>query len=471
MKSKSIFSLILAVLMFCTMFTGLTVSAVGTDEETTTDKVYFEIPNWEGETYYTHIWEAKDGGGAFFNWQVNKEKLTKENGKLVYDLSVLNESTNIEGGLKSGVEYRIMFSDNLGNETCALPFNTECIGDTAKVVSSSDDYENSIDSTKRSYEISWTKNAKKYGVPLEITSVGTIQGKFISKGVSVDDIINQWDKAYPDYPNKTSYSTQSSARDHKTRLAEIREELYQRVTEGKIFVTGGGVYTAEKLTSIKVASLPKKIKYIQGEKFNKAGLKVTGYYSNGKKINVTNYTLSGTSLKVGKNTIKVKYQNCTAKFTVTVTAKKVSGIYVTGNYKKTYAIGEKFSKKGLKVVACYNDGTTKAVTGYSLNGYNSKKGTKYIEVKYKGKVAYFKVKVCQKKLTSIKVTSLPNKTTYKKGQNLNTKGLTVVACYNNETSKKVTDYDLKYNFNKTGNQKVTVSYGGKTTSFTVKVKA
>lgn len=470
MKSKSFLSLILAALMLCTMFTGLTVSAANT-ETASINKIYFEIPDWEGETYYTHIWEVKDSGDAFFNWQMSKEKLTEEDGKLYYDLSVLNESTNIQGGIKSGVEYRIMFSDNLGNETCALPFNTDCIGDTAKVVSNSNDYENSIDSTKHSYEISWTKNANKYGVPLEITSVGTIQGKFINKGVSVDDIITEWDKAYPQYPNKTSYSTQSSARDHKTRLAEIREELYQRVTEGKILVMGGGKYTEEKLTSIKIASLPNKVKYVQGEKFKKSGLKVTACYSNGKKVNVTNYTLSGTSLKVGKNTITVKYQGCTAKFTVTVTAKKVDGIYVTGNYKKTYAIGEKFSKKGLKVVACFNDGTTKTVTGYSLKGYNSKKGTKYIEVKYKGKVAYFKVNVCQKKLTSIKVTSLPNKTTYKKGQKLNTKGLTVVACYNNETSKKVTNYSLKYNFNKTGNQKVTVSYGGKTTSFIVKVKA
>lgn len=55
------------------------------------------------------------------------------------------------------------------------------------------------------------KNANKYGIPLMITSVGTIQGKFIQKGTSPYVVIKTWDNDYKQFPNKSSYSPQSSA--------------------------------------------------------------------------------------------------------------------------------------------------------------------------------------------------------------------------------------------------------------------
>lgn len=216
----------------------------GTDTETTgtSGKVYFEKPAWAGTIYYTHIWESKAGGSAFFNWQQKKEKLTEEDGKLVYDLEKLNESTNISGGLKEGVSYNIMISDNVGNESCGLMFNTDCIGDTVRITSSEKSFENTEDSTKHSYPIAWTNNASKYGIPLQITSVGTVQGEFVAQGSTPDDIIKAWDKNYPKYPNKASFSPQSSARDHKTRLAELKVEMKKLVDEGKVLIIGGGVY-------------------------------------------------------------------------------------------------------------------------------------------------------------------------------------------------------------------------------------
>lgn len=90
MKTKRFFSIILAVLMLDSIFSGLTVSAAGTDSE-------------------------------------------------------------------SGTSYSIMFSDNTGNETCALMFNTNCIGDTAYVTSKNKEFENQVDSSKHSYQISWRK--------------------------------------------------------------------------------------------------------------------------------------------------------------------------------------------------------------------------------------------------------------------------------------------------------------------------
>lgn len=79
-----------------------------------------------------------------------KEKLDEtSNGKLVYDLSKLDESTQLKGGLKAGTSYSIMFSDNTGNETCALMFNTNCIGDTGYVTSKNKEFENQVDSFRQ----------------------------------------------------------------------------------------------------------------------------------------------------------------------------------------------------------------------------------------------------------------------------------------------------------------------------------
>ncbi len=214
----------------------------GTDvsDSGTSGKVYFVKPdNWVGTMVYCHIYEATGEKTPFFDWQSKKEKCTEEGGKFVYDLSILDDSAaQVSGGLETGSDYNIMFCDNTGNESYPIMFNTNCIGDTVKIVNDDKPFEN-----EKSWEGSWTNNADKYGIPLQITPVGTIKGKFIPAGTTVDDIIAAWDKEYPTYPNELSFSPQSSARDHKTRLAELKTELHKMAAEGKIYIAGGGVYS------------------------------------------------------------------------------------------------------------------------------------------------------------------------------------------------------------------------------------
>ena len=218
----------------------------GTDTEATgaSGEFYLEKPNWGESKYFSiHIWEAKQNGEQFFSYGTQKERFEEKDGKLVYDLSRLNDSTYIKGGLKAGVTYNLMVYNNNGVESCGLMFSTECAGDTIRVTSNERTFENTEDSTKHSYPIAWTNNAKKYGIPLQITSVGTVQGEFVTKGSSPDDIVKAWDKNYKQYPNKASFSPQSSARDHKTRLAEIKAQFKELVSKGQVLVLGGGVYT------------------------------------------------------------------------------------------------------------------------------------------------------------------------------------------------------------------------------------
>ena len=77
--------------------------------------------------------------------------------------------------------------------------------------------------------------------------------------------------------------------------------------------------TPKELVSISVTALPKKTTYALNEKFNAAGLEVTGVYSDGSKGKITGFTYSGfNSKKLGKKTIKVQYKGLETKFEVMI---------------------------------------------------------------------------------------------------------------------------------------------------------
>ncbi len=76
----------------------------------------------------------------------------------------------------------------------------------------------------------------------------------------------------------------------------------------------------------------------------------------------------------------------------------------------------------------------------------------------------------ERTLTSISVTK-PTKLTYLEGESFDTKGMNVTANYDNGDSEKVTGYTVSGFNSTTGKKTITVSYNGKTATFTVTVEA
>ena len=273
-------------------------------------KIYFEKPDWEGNIYFAHIYE-NSVGMPFYSWMMKAEKLEEDaDGKLYYDLNKLYYSKTLSDGLKPDTQYSIMFCDNLNNETCPIMFNTDCIGDTISVVGNEKIIENSIDSKTLYYPATWTNNSKKYGIPLQITSVGKIQGEFIPKGTSPYDIINKWDKNYPDYPNKDSYSDQSSARNHKNRLAEIKATFKKMIDEGKILVAGGGVYSNKETNTTKPT-----VKKVTKVSLSKKSVVLVKGRSTTVKATVTPTNATNKKLKWTTSNAKVATVNQSGKIT------------------------------------------------------------------------------------------------------------------------------------------------------------
>lgn len=121
------------------------------------------------------------------------------------------------------------------------------------------------------------------------------------------------------------------------------------------------------------------------------GIVVTANYSDGSKRTVTGYTLSGT-IAEGSNTITVTYEGMTTTFNVTgvaeyVTLSSISATYSGGDVAVGTAVTD---LTGVVVTAHYSDGTSKAVTGYTLSGTIAE-GSNTVTVTYQGKTTTFMV--------------------------------------------------------------------------------
>ncbi|MCL1975629.1 MAG: bacterial Ig-like domain-containing protein, partial [Firmicutes bacterium] len=114
--------------------------------------------------------------------------------------------------------------------------------------------------------------------------------------------------------------------------------------------------------------------------------------------------------------------------------------------KKDYFVGEAFNTAGMIVTAKYSDGSSKAITGFTTAPANgailNNAGAQNVMVSYTEegitKTANFTVTVNAITLQSIKVSTLPTKTSYFVGETLNTAGMVVSATYNDSSSKTVT---------------------------------
>ncbi|MBR5232572.1 MAG: bacterial Ig-like domain-containing protein [Clostridia bacterium] len=233
-----------------------------------------------------------------------------------------------------------------------------------------------------------------------------------------------------------------------------------------------------ELTGISVNSNPKKTTYFVGDAFDPSGLTLTATYSNGTTETITRgFTCTPATLDTeGSQTITVTYKNKTTTFDVTVNSVDISNISVrTKPAKLVYFVGEDLDVAGLTLNVTYNNGTTDiARTGFSCNPRNlTVVGTQKITVIYEEKETSFDVTVKPVTVVSIEMKSLPAKTNYYAGDNLDTTGLVLTATYDNGKTAIISEGFIctPDTLDTAGTSKITVTYEGKTTSFDVTVKA
>jgi len=142
--------------------------------------------------------------------------------------------------------------------------------------------------------------------------------------------------------------------------------------------------------------------------------------------------------------------------------------------KTEYFIRASINLNGLKVTAAYSDGSTEIIDNSELeitNFDSTTAGPETVIVSYGGKNDTFTVTVQDITLSGIEISAEPVKTSYWKDESLDLDGLVVTATFSDGSASIIGNDELTIGFDSstTGEKTVTVTYGGKSDTFTVTV--
>lgn len=236
------------------------------------------------------------------------------------------------------------------------------------------------------------------------------------------------------------------------------------------------------LTSIELTSVPIKTKYLQGkDSLDITGGKLTLKYSDGTSevIDLSADMVSGfDNSKVGKQTLTITYSGKTTSYDVEIIAKSLSRIEVSTLPDKTKYFQNKdnLDVEGGKITLYYNDNSSEIIdmTEAMVSGFdNTKTGFQTLTVTYNGKTATFKVEIIVKSVSSITVSTLPDKTEYTQNQDtLDVTGGKITVNYNDGTSEIInltSDMVSGFDNSTVGTKTLTVTYGDKSTTYKIEI--
>ncbi|MCX8093629.1 MAG: IPT/TIG domain-containing protein, partial [Candidatus Goldbacteria bacterium] len=237
------------------------------------------------------------------------------------------------------------------------------------------------------------------------------------------------------------------------------------------------------LVRINITSLPYKLIYDIGETLNITGLVVTGTYTDNstkiEPITLSNITGFNSSYAEDDQVLTINYNGKTTYFTVDIIPSLVSIAITQLPYKLVFNVGDTLNINGLIVKGTYTDGSKKIepITLSNISGFNSSVPVtgQVLTITYMGKTATYTIDIVKPLLVSIAVTTPPNKTTYIIGEPLDITGMVVTGTYDDLSTKQlpITESNIS-GFNSStpiDPLVLTVTYEGKSTTFTVKVIA
>ncbi|MDD8048393.1 MAG: bacterial Ig-like domain-containing protein [Thomasclavelia sp.] len=195
-------------------------------------------------------------------------------------------------------------------------------------------------------------------------------------------------------------------------------------------------------------------------------------------VSATSYATPGTF------TVNGTVSGYTPKVTAKVTVKDITAVSIalkTAPTKNKYVVGETtVDATGGVITVTYDDGSTKdmPVTDAMVSGLNTSAVTtnQSLTITFNGKTCTYNVDVVAKIADSIAMKNNPTKTTYIEGQELDLTGGSIEVTYNDASKGTINLSDAGvtvtgYDKTKTGQQTLTVTYEGKTTTFKVNVIA
>ena len=223
-----------------------------------------------------------------------------------------------------------------------------------------------------------------------------------------------------------------------------------------------------EVIGIEVFSPPVKTVYWTGEELDTAGLVLLATYQGGTTSQITEgFAVTGfDSTLAGLKTVTISYGDVYVEFTVTVNKLEVMSIEVVSPpEKREYWVGEELDTTGLMLEVVFSDGRIQRITeGFTISGFNSATaGQKTVSVYYQDNqdmFAVFSVTVKTPKVSAVKIKTLPYKTEYFVGEELDLTGLTLTATFSDGSTGTVSSGFGFLGFSSTtpGEKTVTVYY-------------
>ncbi|MDR1147849.1 MAG: bacterial Ig-like domain-containing protein [Spirochaetaceae bacterium] len=234
------------------------------------------------------------------------------------------------------------------------------------------------------------------------------------------------------------------------------------------------------LQSVEVSGQPVRTVYGQGQEFDPAGLTATEHYKKGnaETIGANALRISGYDKdKPGEQTVTVSYEKDGQRNSTTFTVKvaPISKIALVSAPDKTeYFVGEGLNLTGIRVNGIWEGIGEEPlqITAGNISGFDTKRpGKQTLTVSSQGQTTNFSVTVAA--LQSIAITAPPSKTNYEFGEDLNLGGMKVQGTRQGASSPEALNISggmiSGYDKLKAGSQRVTITVGGASASFTVTV--
>lgn len=204
------------------------------------------------------------------------------------------------------------------------------------------------------------------------------------------------------------------------------------------------------LKTIAITTPPDETAYEIGETISLAGMVLEAYYSDGSSKVVNNYTYSPQKVSSNDDTeITISYtedgitKTTIQEITIGNTPNLTGISIITNPDKMTYRAGEFFDKTGMVVVASFDDGSSRAIRGYTYTPTSALgKNDTTITVSYskKGVTKTATLTIVIIYLTSIAITQEPTYKSYYDTESFNTQGMEITAYYSDNTNKVITTY-------------------------------
>lgn len=225
--------------------------------------------------------------------------------------------------------------------------------------------------------------------------------------------------------------------------------------------------------SIAVETMPTKTTYGVGEAFDATGLSIRVIYSDKtEEVLTTGFVTSYDFSEKGRKTVAIAYGGRKTSFTVEIIKTgPVKAEIVSLPDKQTYNVGDTLDTAGLRVKVSYGDGTSKTfLSGFTTKYSFAKAGTSRVTVTIEGVSASFDVTVSERKIRSISIGTLPTCTQYSTGDTLDTTGMTLVVQYTDGSTETLqAGWTVQCDLTSSGTKTATVSYGGKSATYSVTV--